>query len=149
MNSDLTDKADQLLVSALRAVSARDPREFYRDQLRELKELNPEDYEDAVSYYRGTLIPTVVSGEVEPLVAWTKYGRRLAVALAPGGTVQIDETGRASPYVEDGGLDLSAMILHIPTDTKLKARVVALPATLSSAQKATYQVLVAGKQKST
>ncbi|HCK59926.1 MAG TPA: hypothetical protein DHW11_01805, partial [Gemmatimonadetes bacterium] len=75
------------------------------------------------------------------------YGRLLALALAPGETVQIDETGRASSYVEDSGFDLSSMMLHMPNDTSSKATVVTLPSTLSEAQKATYQVLVAGKQK--
>ena len=147
MNSDLTKKAEQLLLTALETTGARDPREFYRDQLRELRELSLEKYEDAVTYYEGTLIPSIASDEVDPLHAWAKYGRLLALALAPGETVQIDETGRASSYVEDSGFDLSSMMLHMPNDTSSKATVVTLPSTLSEAQKATYQVLVAGKQK--
>ena len=147
MNSDLTKKAEQLLLTALETTGARDPREFYRDQLRQLRELSPEKYEDAATYYKGTLIPSIATGEMEPLPAWTKYGRLLALALAPGETVQIDETGRASSYVEDSSFDLSSMILHLPTDMSSKATVVTLPPALSEAQKATYQVLVAGKQK--
>ena len=147
MNSDLTKKAAQLLLPALETTGARDPREGYREQLRQLRELSPEKYEDAATYYKGTLIPSIATGEMEPLPAWTKYGRLLALALAPGETVQIDETGRASSYVEDSSFDLSSMMLHLPTDMSSKATVVTLPPALSEAQKATYQVLVAGKQK--
>ena len=88
----------------------------------------------------------MAAGDVNPLHAWTEYGRRLAVALAPGETVRIDESGRSHPYEspEEGGL-----LLHMPSDSGTKALVVGLPPKLSSAQRATYDVLVAGKQKPT
>jgi hypothetical protein len=84
MADEVTNRADEILEQALAASGARDPREFYRDQLRELKQRNPAGYEGAVRYYRDTLIPSVANKEQPPLDAWTEYGRRLAVAIAPG-----------------------------------------------------------------
>ncbi|MGB1657081.1 MAG: hypothetical protein ACPHQP_07935 [Longimicrobiales bacterium] len=146
MTIDVTEQADQRLAEALEAAGARDPREFYRERLRELRETNPDGYEAAVAYYTQTLLPTVASGEVNALHAWTEYGRRLAVALAEGETVRIDESGRSHPYE---GPEAGGLILHVPSDSGTKVLVVGLPPTLSLAQRATYDVLVAGKQKLT
>lgn len=143
MFDDLTRLADQKLEEALAASGARDPRDFYRDRLRELKKENPEGYERAVRYYRETLIPSVAAGEHPPLEAWTEYGRELAEALAPGRTVSIDETGRAHPF---DGPRSERLILHLP-DTRGRALLVGLPPELSPAQRATYDVLVSGKQR--
>jgi hypothetical protein len=134
--------AEQALEAALAESGARDPREFYRERLRELKRLRPDEYQSAVTYYTRTLLPEVAERRREALSAWTEYGRRLAEALTPGRTVTIDETGRARPYEASGGLGL---ILHLPEDGGGRALLVALPRTLSPAQRATYDVLVAGK----
>jgi len=144
MSEDQTEMADKILVDALEAAGARDPREFYRERLKELRGANPDGYEAAVAYYRDTLIPTVASGGENPLDAWTEYGRRLAEALAPGETVSIDETGRAHAYE---GPDTDRLLLHLPSDTSIRALLVGLPPKLSSAQRAAYDVLIAGKQK--
>lgn len=144
MSTNVAEQADRALQEALDRAGARDPREFYRERLRELRTENPSGYEAAVSYYKDTLIPSVASGEVDPIHAWTEYGRRLATALAPGETVRIDDTGRATPYE---GPEAGGLILHIPGDSGTKALVVGLPPALSPAQRATYDVLVAGKQK--
>jgi hypothetical protein len=138
-------KADQKLEAALEAHGARDPREFYRERLRDLKEADAAAYEQAVTYYRDTLIPSIADESAEPLDAWTEYGRRLAVALAPGRTVRIDETGRAHPYERPSRTDL---VLQLP-DGKGRAVLVALPSTLTPAQRATYDVLVSGKTRAT
>jgi len=145
MTDALTQQADSLLEQALADAGARDPREFYREQLRALKQHAPEGYEGAVRYYRETLIPSVVGGAIPPLDAWTEYGRYLAEALAPGRAVSIDATGRAHPYEgpKPGGL-----VLHLPGDHGGRALLVALPPELSPAQKASYDVLVSGKHKS-
>jgi len=144
MTADVTEQADRLLAEALEAAGARDPREFYRTRLKELRSANPDGYAAAVAYYSDTLIPAVASGETDPIHAWTEYGRRLAVALAPGDTVRIDESGRSHAYE---GPDAGGLILHMPSESGTKALVVGLPPTLSPAQRATYDVLVAGKQK--
>jgi hypothetical protein len=143
MSDDLTQRADKILEEALEATGARDPREFYRDRLRELKKANPVHYGEAVAYYRDTLLPSVAERSNHALDAWTEYGRRLAEMLAPGRTVSIDETGRAQAY---DGPSPKRLILHIP-DGKGRAILVGLPPDLSTAQRATYDVLVAGKQK--
>lgn len=145
MTTDITAQADRRLNKALEDSGARDPREFYRERMRELREANPTGYEDAVAYYRDTLIPSVASGNVNPMHAWTEYGRRLAIALAPGDTVRIDDTGRSHPYE---GPEAGGLVLHMPSDSGTKTLLVGLPPNLSPAQRATYDVLVAGKQKS-
>jgi hypothetical protein len=137
--------ADEALEAALTAAGARDPREFYRERLRELKRADPSEYETAVTYYRDTLIPEVAEGTRDPLEAWTEYGRRLAAALAPGRTVSIDGTGLAHEYT---GPQPDLLILHLPDANGARALLVGLPRVLSDAQRATYDVLVEGRQQS-
>lgn len=144
MSDSLAAAADLALETALAASGARDPREFYRERLRELKRAKPEEYASAVAYYTETLLPEVAHGTRAPLEAWTEYGRRLAAALAPGRTVSIDRTGRAHPYDEP---DEDRLVIHLPEEGGARALLVGLPPTLSEAQRATYDVLVAGKQR--
>lgn len=143
MSEDLARTADETLEKALAETGARDPREFYRERLRDLKKENSEGYERAVEYYRDTLIPTVAEGRLPALDAWTEYGRMLAEALSPGRTIGIDATGRSQPYE---GPDSSRLVLHLPEEGG-RAILVALPPELSGAQRATYDVLVRGKQR--
>lgn len=145
MSGDLTAQADRRLEEAIAREGARDPREFYRDRLRDLKQADPERYAEAVAYYRDTLIPRIASGEGDPLTEWTEYGRRLAEGLAPGRTVAIDPTGRARPYAFPPSRD--TLLLHLPGGKGGRALLVGLPMELSPAQRATYDVLVGGKQK--
>jgi hypothetical protein len=145
MSDDLNARADALLEAALEEAGARDPREFYRERLKELKQANPEGYAAAVAYYRDTLIPQVASGEGDPLAAWTEYGRRLAEAVSPGRTVSVDGTGRARPYEAPAPRD--RLVLHLPDAKGGRAVLVGLPGELTPAQRASYDVLVAGKQK--
>lgn len=144
MSEIIAAEAEKKLEAALAAHGARDPREFYRERLRDLKQADAAAYDRAVAYYRDTLLPSIAHGEAEPLAAWTEYGRTLAEALAPGRTVRIDGTGRAHPYEGPGGTDL---VLQIPEGKGGRAVLVALPAELTRAQKATYHVLVAGKTR--
>jgi hypothetical protein len=144
MTDHVATAAERALETALAEAGARDPREFYRERLRELKRSRPEEYQKAVAYYTETLLPGVAEKPQDALVAWTEYGRRLAEALAPGRTVEIDESGRARPYDGSAG---GRLILHLPKDGGARALLVALPRTLSLAQRATYDVLVSGKQR--
>lgn len=144
MSSPL-ERADAAIEEALARSGARDPREFYRERLRELKQASPEAYEEAVVYYRDTLVPSVAGGEVEPLVAWTEYGRKLAELTAPGRTVSIDPTGRAEPY--ESPVSPERLVLHMPEARKGRAHLVALPRKLSPAQRACYDWLVEGRLK--
>jgi len=145
MSDDLNARADACLEAALEEAGARDPREFYRERLRELKQADAEGYAAAVAYYRDTLIPQVASGEGDPLAAWTEYGRRLAEAVSPGRTVSVDGTGRARPYEAPAPRD--RLVLHLPDAKGGRAVLVGLPGELTPAQRASYDVLVAGKQK--
>ena len=143
MTEDTAALADLRLAEALAERGARDPRDFYRERLRELKRVDTDAYEQAVAYYRDTLLPEVASG-FDPLAAWMEYGRRLAASLAPGRTVTIDATGRSAPYE---GPSPDALVLHLPDAKGTRALLVGLPAEPSPAQRATYDVLVAGKQR--
>jgi len=144
MVEDIAAKADRILEEALERTGARDPRDFYRERLKALKESDPRGYDSAVDYYRNTLLPKVASEEEEALAAWTEYGRTLAEAVSAGRTVAVDRTGRAGPY---DGPDQDRLILHLPDDAGARALLVGLPAELSNAQRATYDVLVAGKKR--
>ena len=144
MSDKIAAQAEEKLESALQAEGARDPREFDRERLKELKQESQEAYQEAVSYYRDVLLPSIASGAAHPLDAWTEYGRTLATALAPGRTVRIDASGKASSYESPTRSDL---VLQIPSAKGGRAVLVALPSKLSRAQKATYDVLVRGKTK--
>lgn len=144
MSNEATAEADRILEESLERTGARDPREFYRERLRALKDENSKGYDAAVGYYRETLIPSVATGQADPLDAWTEYGRTLAEAVTPGRTVSIDRTGWARSYEGPSQDDL---ILHLPDDTATRALLVGLPPELSPAQHATYDVLVSGKQR--
>ena len=144
MSEELIQAADQALEAAIAETGARDPREFYRERLRELKDANPAGYDESVTYYRATRLPSVAGGAA-PLDAWTEYGRRLAQAVAPGRTVSIDETGRAHAWE---GPDISRLVLHLPDDTASRALLVGLPTSRSPAKRATFDVLGPGKPRS-
>ncbi len=139
------DEADRQFEKALEDAGARDPRGFYRQALRELKELNPQAYDGAVDHFQDTLVPSIASGEAEPLHAWREYGRIIAEATADGRTVEIDATGRARPFSSETPMD--RMVLHLPHAKGGKAILVSLPPEPSGAQRATYDLLVKGKQK--
>lgn len=142
MSDPIATEAERRLEEALAREGARDPREFYRERLKELRQADPDGYERAVAHYRDTLLPSIASGEADPLDAWTEYGRTLATALAPGRTLRIDRTGKAHPYEGPSREDL---VLQLPE--KGRAVLVALPASLSPAQRATFDVLVSGKTR--
>jgi len=137
--------ADRRFEEALEATGARDPRDFYRQVLRELKESNPDGYDRAVRHFQTILVPGIASGEAEPLAAWREYGRLIAEVMGPGNSVEIDETGRARPYTDESSLD--RLVLHIPHERGRRAILVSLPPTPSPAQRATFELLVRGKQR--
>lgn len=143
MDEAMREEADRRFAQALERTGARDPRDFYREALRALKHANPEGYDQAVSYFREELVPSIASGAAEPLPAWREYGRLLAGAAAAGRTVAIDATGRAQPYTPDAPLD--RLVLHLPDARNAKAILVALPSEPSPAQRATLDLLVRGR----
>lgn len=145
MDPTAQEKADRIFEEALERSGARDPREYYRDRLRELKQTDPAAYREAVSYYQETLIPAVAAGEADPLTAWLEYGIRIASLTVEGRTVEIDPSGRRLEYRPPVAPD--RMVLHLPDARGGRAIAVGLPITLSDAQQATFDLLVAGRQR--
>jgi len=145
MDEGLKREADRRFEVALESSGARDPRDFYRKALRELREGNPAGYDRAVIHFRDVLVPTVASGESDPLWAWREYGRLIAELTTVGRTVAIDESGRSQPFQSDSPLD--QLVLHLPDAKGGRAILVSLPPTPSPAQRATYDLLVAGKHR--
>jgi hypothetical protein len=145
MGKGLQNRADELFEESLSRTNAKDPREFYQDRLREMKGSAPDAYREAVDYYQNELIPAIAEKGADPLLSWQEYGCRLAELTTPGCPVEIDATGATHEYTPPTPED--RMILHIPEGPKGKAIVVGLPPELSPAQRATYDLLVAGRQK--
>lgn len=139
---DVQTRADERLEAALSQSGARDPREYYRERLRDLQQADRRAYEQAVGYYRDTLVPAVAGGE-NPLAAWTEYGRRLAELGTPGRTLMVDRSGAGAPYAAPAPPD--RLVLHLPNEGRGRALVVGIPAELSRAQRATYDLLVGGR----
>lgn len=143
-SSDQAALAEKRLLEALERDGARDPREFYRARLKELRDTSAVGYDRAVTYYSDTLLPGVASGDIDPLGAWLEYGRVIVDATAPGRTIEVDARGRRSEYSPPTPRD--RLVLHLP-DAGLRALVVGLPRELSAAQRATFDLLVNGKLK--
>lgn len=137
---NLRDQAEQRFASALEATGARDPRPFYRDQLKALKDEDPAAFRQATEYYETTLLPALASEQSDPLGEWLEYGRMIVALRVEGSTVRIDATGRSRPYSRPVGLD--ELVLHLPTSTRQRAIPVGIPAELSAPQRATFDLLV-------
>ncbi len=145
MQEDMREEADRRFQEALEHSGVRDPRELCRESLRELKRTDPSGYDRAVKHFQTVLVPSIASGQVEPLRAWREYGCLLAEAVAAGRTVAIDDTGRAHPYQPDSPMEW--LVLHLPEKKAARALVVSLPVEPSRAQKATFELLVKGGQR--
>ena len=144
MTTDLRTKADARFRAALAAGGARDPRDYYRARLRDLKQSNPQGYADAVAYYQSTLIPSIAEQEADPLAAWREFGLLLARLTAPGRAVAVDATGRSRPFEPPG--ETGDLILHLPDARNARALLVGLPPKPSAAQMATHNWLVLGRR---
>ena len=145
MEEGQREEAERRFEEARERVGARDPRDFYRSALRELRTVSPGGYEKAVAYFQEVLVPSIASGKAEPLHAWREYGRLIAELSAEGRTVSLDETGRSEPFSPDTPLD--RLVLHLPDARGGKALIVSLPPTLSPAQRASVDLLVKGKHR--
>ena len=145
MDETVRKEAERKFQEAREAAGARDPRDFYRQALRELKAVNPQGYEQAVRHFQEVMVPSIASGEAEPLAAWREYGRLIAELMGPGRTVAIDGSGRARPY--ESQAPLSRLVLHLRNEKGSKALLVSLPPNPSPAQMAAYHLLVQGKQR--
>lgn len=138
--TDLRARADERYQQALAAAGARDPRDFYRERLKTLKEKDPAGFKRALAYFNETLIPAVAGDDSDPLAEWLEYGRLLATLSEPGRTVQIDATGRAVDYRRPVPRD--SLVLHLPDSSTRPALIVGIPPKLSPPQKAAHELLV-------
>lgn len=145
MDETLRAEADRRFEVAMAETGARDPRDFYRRALRELRSENPHAYDKAVDHFQEVLVPAIARGETEPLTGWREYGRLIAEATASGKTVAIDTSGISQPF--DPSLPMDLLVLHLPDAKGGRAILVSLPPEPSAAQRATYDLLVAGKHK--
>lgn len=144
MATDPQKKADARFAAALAAGRARDPRDYYRARLRDLKRSNPQGYADAVAYYRTTLVPSIAEDGADPLVAWRDFGLLVARLSAPGRAVAVDPGGRSRPFEPPG--EAEDMILHLPDARNARALLVGLPPEPSAAQMAAHNWLVLGRR---
>ena len=144
MTTDLQRAANARFAAALAETGGRDPRDYYRDRLAELKQSSPAGYANIVAYYEDTLIPSIVEEEADPIAAWLAFGVRLAEATAPGRAVAVDREGRSSPYSPPG--EQVDMFLHLPEDRRTRTLLVGLPPEPSGPQMATYEWLVLGRR---
>jgi hypothetical protein len=133
-------RADERFAGRLEETGARDPREFYRERLRELRDTDEAAFRRAVDHYENRLIPAVAAEDSDPIAEWLEYGRMLAEMTIPGETVQIDPSGASVPYSPPVAAD--CLVLHLPTSTREKALAVGIPAELSAAQRAAFDLLV-------
>jgi hypothetical protein len=133
-------QADERFEKALQQRSARDPRGFYRDLLRDLRSHDEAKFRRALAHFEQGLIPVVAREDSDPLAEWLDYGCLLAEFLEPGTPVRIDPGGRSRPY--ERPVPLEDLVLHLPADARRKAIAVGLPPELSPAQRATYDLLV-------
>ena len=139
------ERAEAHLVEALARTGGRDPREYYRERLRALRDRDEQAFQRAREYYEKHLLPAVAREESDPHAEWLDYGRLLAELSAPGRTVEIDATGRAHPYSPPVPAD--RLVLHLPTSAREPALLVGLPPALSPAQRASFELLVKGAVK--
>ncbi|CAN5728795.1 hypothetical protein BH23GEM8_BH23GEM8_22520 [soil metagenome] len=142
----LKELADRRFAAAVRDTGARDPRDFYRARLREIRERDESAFGKALDYFEGVLVPGVAREGSDPIGEWLDYGCFLANLREPGSPVEIDRSGRSRPYRRPVPTD--HLVLHLPTSGRERALAVGLPPELSEAQRATYRLLVRGDDES-
>lgn len=138
------ERAEERFEEALARSGGRDPREYYRERLKQLRDTDESAFRRAREHYETRLLPAVASDDTDPLAEWLDYGRLLAELTSPGRTMVIDPTGRANAYSRPVAAD--GLVLHLPTSAREPAILVGLPTTLSPAQRATYSLLVKGEK---
>lgn len=139
MDEAAKNQVDVRTAQAIDQGPYEDFRDRYREQLRWLKETSPQGFSKALQYYNDVLSAHIAAGH-DPLHEWLEYGRRLAQLSGPGRLYRIDETGRAFPETEAS--EESALLLHLPDDTNVRAWPLAVPRELSPHQRATLDLLV-------
>jgi len=147
MAPDQTEVVEARLQEALEGAGLRDPRDIYRDRLRHLRENDQGAFETARRYYTETLLPRLLEPDSDPIAEWFAYGERLAELEGPrelGQIVMIGRDGVAEEY--EGTISNEYLILYLPDEGgRRPALPLSTPVELSTAQEATYQLLVERK----
>ncbi len=138
-------EANRLLEEDLARTGARDPRDDYRELLRQIKARSESEYGEAVALWERDVIGPTARGEAEPLGRWLEFGTRLADRVHPGRTVAVDASGRARPL--DRPPSWEELVLHLPEEKGARAIPVVVPPQPSPAQDATVALLVEGRVK--
>ena len=136
------EAAEQRFAETLARTGAPDPRDRYRQWLRDLRSRDEVAYAKATAYYQQELVPAVARPDSDPLAAWTEYGLRLARRLAPGEAVCIDASGRSRPLEEAAEAVAEDLVLHLPRSARERAMLVRLPPAPTPAQRAACSLLV-------
>ncbi len=139
------EAADRRFQEVLEETGARDPREFYRELLKELKTRDEDAFAAAVERWQSGVIQPLARGEGDPLGRWLAFGLELARTLHPGRTVTVDADGRAQPL--EAQPDWRWLILHLPERKRDRAVPVSIPPEPTPAQQATLDLLVQGRLK--
>ncbi len=143
MASTPHDTADARFEARLAETGARDPREFYREVLRSLREGDPEGYREMVGRYQSEVVAVLAEGDRDPLLTWLEFGRALAAQAAPGTLMRVDGTGRATPAPD--AISHQDLLLQVPDDGRTRALPVGIPPEPTPAQRATLELLVKGR----
>ncbi len=143
MDRSSQEEADRRYDLRIQETGARDPREFYRDILKDLRETDAEAYQEMVARYQAEVVAPLAEGSGDPLLTWLEFGRALAQRTAPGRLVRVDATGRAEPVQEE--LSWGDLLLHLPDQPRGRALPVGIPPEPTPAQRATLDLLVTGR----
>jgi hypothetical protein len=145
MSEQVKERAEARLLEAFAREGIADNRPAYRQRLRALRERNPAAFERALHHYEDAVLPTL-AGEADPVATWIAYGRWLAELDGAGRLYEVDAHGRARPY---DAAPADGLVLFVPDDAGSEVLPARLPVTPSAAQRATYDLLVAGKLERT
>jgi hypothetical protein len=141
------DPAERRFEARLAETGARDPREFYREVLRSLRDTDPDAYREMVERYQSEVVEVLAHTDQDPLLTWLEFGRALADRAAPGTLMLVDGTGRATPAPEV--ISHGDLLLQVPEDRRTRALPVAIPPEPTPAQRATLDLLVKGRVRLT
>jgi hypothetical protein len=142
MASETRRKSDDRLERACAAAGLTDPRETYRDLLRDLRGRDPDSFARASGHYQSEVLPRL-AGDAEPIDTWIEYGRVLGELGANGRMYSIDATGLADVYRPPYARH--SLVLFVPDDGTRGSFVAAMPITPTAAQSATVDMLVHGR----
>jgi hypothetical protein len=145
MPEQVKERAEARLLEAFAHQGIEDNRPVYRQWLRGLRDRNPDAFERALRHYEEGVVPALAGGG-DPIEAWIGYGVWLAELEGPARLVEIDERGRAR---DAQAASADGLVLILPEDERAPVLPARLPATPSPAQRATYDLLVAGLLEST